>query len=178
MKFEMHKNSLFAVLLRSQWWVSLAVAVGVVAALRFVLPDIYAFFAAIPFILIAGVAAWRQLRAPSAAQLEKSLAALRAKPWEAAFRREGYAVKRLDGKDADFELTKGWRVALVGCKRWKVARTGIDPLRELHAARGRREAQECIYIAAGEVTENAAAFCVQHGIRLVRGAELARMIRL
>jgi restriction system protein len=185
MKLEMHKNSLFAVLLRSQWWVSLAVAAGAVAALRFVLPDVYAFFAAIPFIVIAGVAAWRQLRAPSAAQLEKSLAALRAKPWEefaealeAAFRREGYTVKRLDGKDADFELTKGWRVAVVGCKRWKVARTGIDPLRELHAARGRREAHECIYIAAGEVTENAAAFCVQKGIRLVRGPELARMIRL
>ena len=32
MKLEMHKNSLFAVLLRSQWWVSLAVAAGVVAA--------------------------------------------------------------------------------------------------------------------------------------------------
>jgi restriction system protein len=185
MKLEMHKNSLFAVLLRSRWWVSLAVAAGVVAALRLVLPDLYAFFAAIPFVVIAAVAAWREFRAPSARQVEKTLEALRAKPWEefadtleAAFRREGYTVKRLDGKDADFELTRGWRVALVGCKRWKVARTGIDPLRELHAARRRREAHECIYIAAGEVTENAAAFCAQNGIRLVRGPELARMIRL
>jgi restriction system protein len=135
--------------------------------------------------VIAAVAAWRAFRAPSASEVQKTLDALRAKPWEefadaleAAFRREGYTVKRLDGKDADFELTRGWRVALVGCKRWKVARTGIDPLRELYAARRRREAHECIYIAAGEVTENAAAFCTQHGIRLVRGPELARMIRL
>jgi restriction system protein len=182
---KMHQNSLFAVLLRSRWWVSLVVAAGVVAGLRLVLPDVYAFFAAIPFVVIAAVAAWRQLRAPSEVEVQKTLDALRAKPWEefaagleAAFRREGYEVKRLDGKEADFELTRGWRVALVGCKRWKVARTGIEPVRELLAARRRREAHECIYIAAGEVTENAAAFCAQNGIRLVRGPELARMVRL
>jgi restriction system protein len=182
---KMHQNSLFAVLLRSQWWVSLLVAVAVVAGLRLVLPDVYAFFAAIPFVVIAAVAAWRQLRAPSEVEVQKTLDALRAKPWEefaaaleAAFRREGYEVKRLDGREADFELTRGWRVVLVGCKRWKVARTGIEPVRELLAARRRREAHECIYIAAGEVTENAAAFCAQNGIRLVRGPELARMIRL
>jgi restriction system protein len=182
---KMHQNSLFAVLLRARWWVSLVVAAGVVAGLRLVLPDVYAFFAAIPFVVIAAVAAWRQLRAPSEAQVQKTLDALRAKPWddfaaalEAAFRREGYEVKRLDGKEADFELTRGWRVVLVGCKRWKVARTGIEPMRELLAARRRREAHECIYIAAGEVTENAAAFCAQNGIRLVRGPELARMVRL
>jgi restriction system protein len=182
---KMHQNSLFAVLLRSRWWVSLVVAAGVVAGLRLVLPDVYAFFAAIPFVVIAAVAAWRQLRAPSEVEVQKTLDALRAKPWEefaaaleAAFRREGYEVKRLDGKEADFELTRGGRVALVGCKRWKVARTGIEPMRELLAARRRREAHECIYIAAGEVTENAAAFCAQNGIRLVRGPELARMMRL
>jgi restriction system protein len=181
----LNKNSLFAILLRSQWWVSLAVAAAVVAALRLVLPDIYAFFAAIPFVVIAAVVAWRQFRAPSAASVQKTLDALRAKPWdefagalEAAFRREGYEVKRLDGKDADLELTRGWRVVLVGCKRWKVARTGIEPVRELFAARKRREAHECIYIAGGEVTETAAAFCAEHGIRLVRGPELARMVRL
>ena len=183
MKFEMHKNSLFAVLLRSPWWVSLAVAAGVVAALRLVLPELYAFFAAAPFIVIAACAAWRQLRAPSPTKVARSLEALRAKPWdefaaalEAAFRRDGYSVKRLDGRDADFELERSGRVSLVSCKRWKVARTGIEPLRELQAARRRREAHDCIHVAAGEVTEGAIAFSAQNGIRLLRGAELAKLL--
>lgn len=185
MKFEMHKNSLFAVLLRSPWWASLAVAAGVIAALRLVLPDIYALFAALPFIVIAGYAAWQQLRRPSAAKVARSLEGLRTRPWgefagavESAFRRDGYAVNRLDGRDADFELTRAGRVSLVSCKRWKVARTGIEPLRELHAARLRREAHECIYVAAGDVTEGAIAFSAQNGIRLLRGAELAKLLRL
>jgi restriction system protein len=185
MKLEMHKNSLFAVLLRSPWWISLAVAAGMVAALRLVLPEIYAVFAALPFIVIGVYAGWQQLRAPSAAKVARSLEALRAKPWgefaatlESAFRRDGYGVSRLDGRDADFELERAGRVSLVSCKRWKVARTGIEPLRDLHAARRRREAHDCIYVAAGDVTENAVAFSAQNSIRLLRGAELAKLLRL
>lgn len=183
MKLEMHRNSLFAVLLRSPWWVSLLVAAGLVAALRFVLPDVYAFFGALPFMVIAGYAAWQQLRAPSSAKVAQSLEALRAKPWdefagalESAFRREGYTVSRIEAKEADFELARAGRVSLVSCKRWKVARTGIEPLRELHAARLRREAQECVYVAAGDITDNALAFSAQNNIRLLRGAELAKLL--
>jgi restriction system protein len=182
-KLEMHRNSLFALLLRSPWWASLAVAAAVLAGLRLVLPDIYAFFAALPFIVIAGYAGWQQLRAPSAAKVARALEALRAKPWdefaaavESAFRRDGYAVGRLDGRQADFELAKAGRVALVSCKRWKVARTGIEPLRELHAAR--RHAHECIYIAAGEISDNALAFSAQNNVRLLNGAELVKLLML
>jgi restriction system protein len=184
MKFAMHRSSLFAILLRSPWWTSLLVAVGVVAVLRLVLPDIYALFTALPFIVVAALAAWRQLRAPSAAKVAQRLEALRARSWEAfagavesAFRHDGYAVRRLDGREADFELTKSGRVSLVGCKRWKVARTGIEPLRELDAARRRREAHHCIYIAAGDVTENAVAFSAKNSITLLRGAELVRLLK-
>ena len=185
MKFAMNRNSLFAILLRSPWWASVLVAVAVVAAMRLVLPEVYALFAAAPFVVVAAVAAWRQLRAPSAAKVAQRLEALRAQPSEefagaveSAFRREGYAVSRFDGREADFELTKSGRVSLVSCKRWKVARTGIEPLRGLHAARLRREAHECIYVAAGDVTEGAIAFSKQNGIRLLRGAELAKLLRL
>jgi restriction system protein len=184
MKLAMHRNSLFAILLRSPWWASVAIAVGVVAAMRLVLPEVYALFAAAPFFVVAAVAAWRQLRAPSAAKVAQSLDALRAKPWEefagaveSAFRHDGYAVSRLDGREADFELTKGGRVCLLSCKRWKVARTGIEPLRELDAARRRREADNCIYIAAGDVTENAVAFSAKSSITLLRGAELVRLLK-
>ena len=55
MKFQIAKNSLFAVLLRSQWWISFAIAAGIVALVKAVLPSIpvsYAVFAALPFIVI------------------------------------------------------------------------------------------------------------------------------
>jgi restriction system protein len=181
----MHKNSLFAVLLRSPWWASLAVAAGVVALLRLVLPDVYAIFAAAPFIVIAAYAAWKQLRAPSAVKLARSLEALRARPWEefagaleSAFRRDGYAVNRFAGAAADFELTKAGRVTLVSCKRWKAARTGVEPLRELHAARDKRAAHECIYIVAGEISANASSFSAQNDVKLLQGPELAKLLRL
>ena len=38
MKFEMAKNSLFAVLLRSQWWISFAIAAGIVALVKAIMP--------------------------------------------------------------------------------------------------------------------------------------------
>ena len=183
MKLAMHRNSLFAVLLRSPWWASAAVAVGVPAGMRLVLPDVYAFFAAFPFLVVAAIAAWRQLRAPSAAKVAHRLEALRAQPWEefadaveSAYRRDGYSVSRLDGREADFELTKGGRTSLVSCKRWKAARTGVEPLRELHAARRRREADECVYIAAGDISANALSFSAQNGVKLLHGAELAKLL--
>ena len=183
MKFPVAKNSLFAVLLRSPWWISAAVAGGIFAAVRLVVPEIYAFFGTLPFVVIACYAGWQQLRAPSASRVEDRLAALRALSWhdfsgliEDAFRRDGYSVSRCGGGAADLELTKTWRVSLVACKRWKVARTGIEPLRELHAAMRARDAQECIYVAAGEISDNARAFALANGIRLVHGAELAKLL--
>lgn len=183
MKFAMAKNSLFAILLRSPWWISIAIAAGIAAAARLVVPDLYALFTALPFAVIGGIALWRQLRTPSAARVADTLEGLRAMSWgefasamEDAFRREGYSVSRLAGAAVDFEMTKAGRIALVGCKRWKVARTGIHPLRELYAAKRAREAHECIYVAAGEITDNARAFAGEKNIRLIHGAELARLL--
>ena len=144
---------------------------------------LYAIFASLPFIVIGSYAGWRQLRAPSAASIAATLEALRAMSWndfsnaiEDAFRRDGYGVTRLNIAGADFQLTRAGRVSLVGCKRWKVARVGIEPLRELEAARLAREAHECIYVAAGEITDNARAFATEKNIRLLHGAELAKLL--
>jgi len=183
MKFEMHKNSLFAILLRSPWWISVAIAAGLGGAATFFVPHVYAFFVGLPFLVIGCVAAWRQLRTPSASRVAASLEAARAMSWpdfagamEEGFRRQGYAVGRLDGARGDFELTKGGRTSLVSCKRWKVARTGIEPLREFDAARRARDAHEGIYVAAGEVTDNALDFAARNGIRVVHGADLAVLL--
>ena len=57
-------------------------------------------------------------------------------------------------------------------KRWKVARSGIKPLQELVAAARARDADECIFITAGELTDNAARFAADHRMRLLSGTAL------
>ena len=176
-------DSLFAILLRLPWWISIVIAAGIVAAARLVVPEVYAFFGALPFIVIGGVAGWRQLRAPSAVRVANTLEAVRAMSWgdfsnalADAFRDDGYTVSRLAGAAADFELAKAGRISLVGCKRWKAARTGVDPLRDLHDTKRAREAHECIYVATGEITDGARAFAGERKIRLIYGAELAKLL--
>ena len=184
MQLKMHENSLFAVLLRQAWWVSGVVAAAIFGGLRFFLPWEFAVFAAAPFIVISAYVAWRQLRAPSAARIAKTLERLRAQSWEDfaravedAYRREGYTVSRLGDARADFELLQGARSTLVSCKRWKATRTGVEPLRELHAAREAREAHACIYMATGEITEQARAFAAEKRINLLQGVGLATLLR-
>lgn len=185
---KMHENSLFALLLRAPWWVSFAAAGGAFALTRLILPADYApyaIFTALPFLVIGCVAGWRQLRAPSAERVAASLDALRAMSWEsfsgaleAAYRSQGYAVAPASVRGADLELSKAGRMSLISCKRWKVARAGIEPLRELDAARRKRQASEGVYVAAGDVTDNALAFAAEKGIRVLRGPELAALLKL
>ncbi len=186
MKLKMSQNSLFAILLRSSWWISIAIAGGLIVASGALLPPdyvVYGAFAALPFIVIGAIAGWKQLRAPSPARIASTLDAVRAMAWndfanaiEAAFRADGYVVTRLAGQAADFEMKKSGRTVLLAGKRWKVARTGIEPLRELVAARQARDAQECQYVATGEITDNARRFATENRIRILSGPELARLM--
>jgi restriction system protein len=184
---KMHDNSLFAILLRSPWWVSLLVS-GAAGALsswalqKFGMHPGYAVFVASPFFVIACVAGWRQLRAPSAAKVAASVDALCALGWdefaarlEGAYRRQGYEVRRLSGA-ADLELEKGGRVTLVAGKRWKATRTGAEPLRELDALRRRREANDAVYIAARQVTDTAREFAATSDVQLLEGPALAALL--
>ena len=181
----MAKRNLFTILSNSPWWLSVLAAAVVFMLVRLFMPDYAALAATLPFLGIAGYAGWRQSRVLSAEHVGDALAALRAMPWrefaaimETAFRGDGYAVVALNRDAADFELRKNGRVALAGCKRWKVAQTGIEPLRELLLAKETAGAQECIYVAAGEVSENAQRFAAESKIRLLRGAELAQFLVL
>lgn len=184
MQLKMHENSLFAVLLGKPWWISGLVAAAIFGLLRLLLPWEFALFAAAPFIGISGWVGWRWLRAPSAGRIAKTIERLRAQSWddfsramEEAYRREGYNVSRLGDASADFELAQGPYSTLVACKRWKAMRTGIEPLRELQAAREAREAHYCVYVATGEITEQARAFAAEKKINLVQGGELATLLR-
>jgi restriction system protein len=149
---------------------------------RFDIHELYSVFIGLPFIVIGTYAGWQQLRAPGAEKIAATLESLRSMSWdefapalEDALRRDGYNVSRPNIAGADLELVKSGRVTLVSSKRWKVARAGIEPLKELDAARHAREAHECIYVAAGEITENAMAFASTNRIRLLHGAELATL---
>ena len=180
MKLKMAENSLFAILLRSPWWASVIAALAVFGVVRLFMHEGFALFAASPFIVIAAVAGWKRLRTPGGARLEAALARLRAMTWEefaaaleAGFRRDGYVVKRLEGGAADFELEKAGRMSLVAAKRWKAAQTGIEPLRDLHAA---GTAHDCVYVSVGELTQNAGAFAAEKKIRLVARVELVSLI--
>ena len=187
LKLKVSENSLFSILLRSSWWISLAEAPGVLLPARHLAPEAYfvpAASLALPFIVIGAIAAWKQLRLPGAARVTATAEAVNAMSWrefsalmEQAFQREGYTVTRLDGA-ADFKLVKMGKTTLVCCKRWKAASHGLEPLRELDRRREAEEAHDALYVALDGVTDNARGFAGKHRIRLVEGQELAGLLRL
>ena len=101
MKWEINENSLFAVLLRSPWWVSVLIAIAIAAALRIFLPLEFAIFGGLPFGVIACVAGWRQFKRPRAKRIAATLGRARALSGDAfraaleeGYRRQGYSAKR------------------------------------------------------------------------------------
>jgi len=187
MKFKMSQNSIFAVLLRSPWWMSAGVAVLLSAGGFAALPLEYAamgVFAAVPFTVISIMAAYKQLRAPSGARVQAVTETVAAMSWadfsktvEAGFRRDGCEVERLQTPGADFALSKDGHVAIVSAKRWKAARNGVEPLRELQAVREKRGAREAIYIALGDVSDNALQYAKAQGVSLMTAPELSKLLR-
>ncbi len=176
------KRSLFAVLSRSPWWLSVLLAAAMFMLVRQFMPDYAAVAATLPFLGIAGYAAWIQSRVPDPEHVAAELAAMRALSWqafsasmEAAFRSDGYAVTALARGGADFELHKSGRVALAGCKRWKVAQTGVEPLRELLQAKEAAGAHDCIYVTAGELSQNARRFAEENKMRLLCETDLVQL---
>ncbi|RYY92535.1 MAG: restriction endonuclease, partial [Comamonadaceae bacterium] len=96
MKFpRMAHNSLFAVLLRSPWWISFLVAAAVAALAQALAPREYrnlASMGAFPFVVIGAIALYRQWGRPSAEQVRARLDLASRVSWpqlEAALR-EGY----------------------------------------------------------------------------------------
>ncbi|MFY0479602.1 restriction endonuclease [Achromobacter marplatensis] len=187
MKLKMSQNSIFAVLLRSPWWMSAGVAVLLCVGGFAALPRDFAamgVFAAVPFAVISIMAAYKQLRAPSDTRVQAVAEAAAAMSWadfantvEAGFQRDGCEVQRLQTPGADFALSKDGHVAIVSAKRWKAARVGVDPLRELQAAREKRGAREAIYIALGDVSDNAWQYAKSQGVSLMTAPELAKLLR-
>jgi len=181
MAWKLPERSLFAILLRSQWWASALAAVAAFGLVRLFMPWPYAVFATTPFLIILGIVAWKSVSTPRGARLERKLEAIRALSWDAfaraledSWRREGYELRRAAGA-ADFELEKSGKVSLVAARRWKAARTGPEPVKEL-AAEAEKRSAEALLVDAGGLTRQARALAKEKGVRLVEGAELARRV--
>ncbi|BDT69665.1 hypothetical protein os1_38570 [Comamonadaceae bacterium OS-1] len=186
MKLKMAKNSLFAVLLRSPWWVSMLLVL-VFGLLSFaLLPKAYIPFGLLgtmPFLVIGVIAASRQWDLPSSAAVADTLAKATAMPWrdfadalDAAYRAKGYTVARLNGKAADLQLSKDGQTTLVAAKRWKAAIHGVEALRDLAAAKETQNAAACTYISIAGVTDTAEQFAKAQGITLVADVALAQLL--
>lgn len=187
MRFKMSDKSLFAILMRSSWWVSFAVALVLGLAARLLAPEEYfvpALSICFPFVVIGVMAAWKQSKLPRAGQVAATVETVSDMSWrdfadrvEKAFQSEGYAVTRLNGP-ADFRLEKAGRSTLVCAKRWKAASHGVEPLRELQQARERQDAHGAAYIALGGMTDNGGRFARENGIRVIGSADLTALLRL
>ena len=189
MKLKMAENSLFAILLRSPWWVSVAVALAILALARALLPPEYVPFGAMgafPMLVIGAIAAARQWRVPSPAKVEQTLQALAALGWrefaaalEAGLRRDGHAVRAVVEPGFDFEASKTGRTVLVAARRWKADRIGVEPLRALAAAvRARQvagESAEGWYVGLGAPSDAALQCAKDEGLRLLQRSDLARL---
>jgi len=182
----MAQNSIFSILLRSSWWISAAIAlalIGAAAAVEHPSVSAVLLFAAVPFTVIAAIAAWKQRHRPARAKVEQTAAAVQTMSWsqfantlEQAFRNDGCEVKRLNHSNADFELQRKNRIAIVSAKRWKASRVGVQTLLELTAVRETRNAHEAIYVTLGEVSEPAAQYAKANHIQFITVNELARLL--
>lgn len=187
MQFKMSQNSLFAILLRSSWWVSFLTAAGIALLGRILFHGDYFSYAValtLPFIVIGFIAAWRQKDVPGATRIAETVEAVSAMSWrefsalmEKAFERDGFKVTRANGT-VDFVLEKEGRTSVVCCKRWKAQSQGIEPLRELEAAREAREAHEALYVSVVELSESAWQFAKDNRIAVMRAPQLTRLLRL
>lgn len=185
-KFKMAENSVFAILLRSSWWIS--VVVGAIIALLCValLPKDIKFVGAagsLPFFIIGIIAAKRQWKEPSAAQSEALLAKATMLPsrdllaWlTRAWQVEGYTVIARKQADADLELTRGDEITLVLTKRSKAAVHGVEPLRALYDAARQAGASSAYVLLQGELSDNARLFARDHNIAVLQNKELVALL--
>ena len=186
MAIQMKENSLFAILLRSRWWISFLVAAAVGLLAVALMPSPYkplAAFSGGPFLIIGCMAAWRQFRAPApaaVARTQERATAMSSRDFlhavEQGLRRRGYQVAPYAGSGADLRAEKDEQVLLVACRRWKAARHGADALRELEAAMRAAKAGSGAYLAHGELTEQARRYAADSGIDVIQNARLAELL--
>ncbi len=179
MKFKMAENSLFAILLRSRWWISFLIFALFCLASFALLPLQYAPFAAIgsiPFAAIGLIALKRQWSQPSQAKLQAEQDRIANLSWkdfaaelEAKFVSQGYQVTRLNlsgNSPADFKLEKAGHTTLVAAKRYKAATHGLEAIQALVTQQQAQGADKTMYVCLGELSAQAAKFARERGVEV------------
>jgi restriction system protein len=176
MKFKMAENSLFAILMRNPWWISLLIVIVFSLLCLAILPKnlvIFGIMGTFPFFVTGIVAFKRQWGVPSAAVQEAELTRLYSLSWrdfsaelEAKFVKQGYEVERLKTGAADFKLEKNGNVTLVAAKRYKAATHGLEALQALVAQQEAQGADKAMYVCLGGLTEQAAKFARERGVEV------------
>jgi restriction system protein len=175
-------TTLFHILRRQPWWISVLVAFVLFWIAHAIFPPI-APFIAVPFVVLAVYIAIVQWRRGVPGDVGARLAELRAMSWETfsagvanAYRKRGYAVSPSQGAGYDFRLEKAGEVILVQCRRWKVNQVGAAPVRELALAVDRHDARRGICLAAGEFSAPARAVAAGEPVTLISGSDLVELI--
>ncbi|MDR1367118.1 MAG: restriction endonuclease [Candidatus Accumulibacter sp.] len=183
----MPEKSLFSLLTRSPCWISFLIFAFLYGLSYLEILEkfrILLILLSLSFVLTGFISLWKRRNLPSAARVEKTVGevlAMSRKDFfaliEEAFRREAYEVRQGRGP-ADFELAKNGRLTLVNCRRWKAASHGQEVLRELVATRDAGKAQEVRYVCINAPSENAEEYARQYKVHLMRGPEIAQLLRL
>ena len=176
MKFKMAPNSLFAILMRNPWWISLLIVIVFSLLCLAILPKNLVFFGIMgtfPFFVTGIVAFKRQWGVPSPAKQQAELDRLSALSWrdfsaelEAKFVKQGFEVTRLNAGVTDFKLEKGGHITLVSAKRYKANTHGVEALQALVAQQEALGADKAMYVCLSPVTAQAAKFAKEKGVVL------------
>ena len=186
MKWKMSDRSLFAILLRSPWWVSFVLVAAISLAASALLPDEYKIVGALcslPFAVVGAMAAWRQRNQLSPAQAQALQTALAEMHWREfspllsqAFVHQGYTVTALSHGLADFALKRQGRTTLVCAKRWKAAAWGMDSLQALLSERDSQDALGLMCVSLQDMPQPLKKFAAQHHVTWLSGQSLWALV--
>jgi restriction system protein len=196
-------ESVLNLLVRLPWWVSLALAVGVLVLSEFVAP-LFSFenpvigamwhagqrigplLAIILAIVSVGstIVSWRTSRM---LETQKGLDTVGKLGWQdfeslvgEIFKRKGYFILENPGtgpdEGVDLRLRRDGKKVYVQCKHWKAKQVGVKIVRELYGVMTAKSAEEGIVVTSGSFSKEASDFARGKSISLIDGKELAGLI--
>lgn len=188
MKFKMAENSLFAILLRSRWWVSFLVGAIWALLAAALVPQPYKFvgiLGSLPFWCLGFVAFIRQLDTPSSSQQQAILQHAGQQNWadfsaalQSAWQAEGYTVERAaPGSAHDFVLHRQGKITVALAKRWKAINHGVEPLRGLLQAQKELGAHTSAYLCIVGLQDKAQDFADAQHIAVISSTDLATLLQ-
>ncbi|MDX1953049.1 MAG: restriction endonuclease [Verrucomicrobiota bacterium] len=97
------------------------------------------------------------------------------------FRTRGYFVENVGGGGADggidLRLRRTGEITLVQCKRWKVFKVGVKPIREFFGVMTSEGVDRGVFVSSGIYTNEALRFAEGKALELIDGAQFAEMAK-